>query len=57
MKYNNRILKEMAIFALQAKENGDERYMFLIMKLSLATGISVEQCEQRISEFAAFEEF
>ena len=55
-KYTNKQLKEMALEAISARDSHDQRYGMLIMMLSVATGLQVSEIEQRIKEFAEYEE-
>jgi hypothetical protein len=47
-KYNQNELKDMAITALEAKQQGDVRYLQLIITLAQATGTHPNVCEENI---------
>jgi hypothetical protein len=51
-KYTAEQLKQMAVDVLQAKEAGDIRYNVLIHLLAHGSGLSIEECEEKINEYA-----
>lgn len=52
-KYTPERLKLMATTALAAKENGDERWLILVLSLGVAMGMPADEVERRIRELAA----
>ena len=52
-KYSKEELRVMADIALEAKRDGDHRYLMLIVTLADATGLSAAECERRITEMAS----
>jgi hypothetical protein len=52
MKATQQDLKQMAQATLQAKRNGDMRYIDLMLRLSLRTGLDIQTCEAKIEEYA-----
>jgi hypothetical protein len=51
-KYSPVELKQMAVEVLQAKELGDIRYNVLIHLLAHGAGLSLQECEEKINEYA-----
>lgn len=51
-RYNENQLSAMANIALNAKRDGDMRYLELVIKMSMATGLPTEEVERRIEEMA-----
>ena len=52
-KYNHEQIKKMAKQALLAQSKGDPRYMELIMRLMIITGMTQQMVESKIQELAA----
>ena len=55
MKYSKLQLKIMADIVLDAKKNNDWRYIDLVVILMTMTGLTEQQVEAKIQEFADYE--
>ena len=51
-RYSRNYLRDIARQALQAKTNNDDRWLSLIMKMMLTTGLSANDIENRIINLA-----
>jgi hypothetical protein len=52
MRYSKQRLKEMAGKAIEAKNNGDYRYLQLSMTIAIKTGLSPESVDKKIKQLA-----
>lgn len=52
-KYTQDELRRWAQIALVARDSNDERYLALVLTLSMRTGLSPEEVEKRIKRLAA----
>jgi len=51
-KYSKKQLKQMAVNVMIAKEQSDSRYLELLMRMSLLTGLDVDNIKSRILRLA-----
>lgn len=52
MKYTNQQLKEMALQCQQARNEGDSRYLALVLRLAVQTGMAPGDVMARIDALA-----
>ncbi|MCP5017150.1 MAG: hypothetical protein GY938_18040 [Ketobacter sp.] len=51
-KYTAQQLQQMATTLLDAKANGDVRYLEFVMTVSIKAGVAIEEVERRIHGYA-----